>query len=362
MPELQELGFGAADSRRGQRIARVDIALSLHLAAALLVSCASTVLALRYARRRRLLDHPGQRRAHSLPTPRGGGIAIVVAVLCCVGPVLAPAWAAAALSVALVAVAGIGWWDDHASLSPLPRVLVHLLAGVLLAVVALRLAPVWTQGFGAVLALAVVLSTAWSINLHNFMDGINGFLTLQAVWIFGMVALLGALGLPHGLGVIPLLLAAACLGFLPFNFPRARIFLGDVGSGALGFLIAAVLWLAALREPRWFAVGLLLLSSFLIDATATLSFRFWRGRRWYSAHREHLYQWLVRRGWSHTRIVIGYMAWNLLLIAPLALFAGFFGDRNDGAPVIAVVVAYAAGVLIWRRSRRAILREARRHA
>lgn len=340
----------------------MDLALSLHLAAALLVSSASTVLALRYARRRRLLDQPGQRRAHSMPTPRGGGIAIVVSVLCCVGSVLAPLWAAAVLGVALVAVAGIGWWDDHASLSPLPRVLVHLVAGLLLAVVALRFTPDWAQGFSAVLAIAIVLSTAWSINLHNFMDGLNGFLTLQAVWIFGMVALLGALGLPHGLGAVPLLLAAACVGFLPFNFPRARIFLGDVGSGALGFLIAAVLWLAALREPRWFSVGLLLLSSFLIDATATLSFRFWRGRRWYSAHREHLYQWLVRRGWSHARIVTCYMAWNLLLIAPLAVFAGLVDDRHAMAPVIAVVVAYAAGLLIWRRSRRAILREARRHA
>jgi UDP-N-acetylmuramyl pentapeptide phosphotransferase/UDP-N-acetylglucosamine-1-phosphate transferase len=342
----------------------VDSALVLHAACALLISSAATVLALRYARRRRLLDGPGRRRAHYVPTPRGGGIAIVVSALCCVGPVLAPAWAAALLGLALIAVAGVGWWDDHASLSPLPRVVVHLLAGVALAVVVLRLAPVpaWAGGLAvAMLAVAVVLSTAWSINLHNFMDGINGFLTLQAFWIFSMVALLGELGLPHGLGAIPALLAAACVGFLPFNFPRARIFLGDVGSGALGFLIAAVLWLAAMREPRWFAVGLLLLSSFLIDATATLSFRFWRGRRWYSAHREHLYQWLVRRGWSHSRIVIRYMAWNLLLIAPFALFAGLFDDENNMAPVIAVVTAYAAGLLIWRRSRREILREARAH-
>ncbi|WP_313916097.1 glycosyltransferase family 4 protein [Tahibacter sp.] len=342
----------------------MDFALVLHAASALLISSSATVLALRYAQRRRLLDGPGRRRAHSVPTPRGGGIAIVVSALCCVGPVLAPVWAAALLGLALVAVAGVGWWDDHASLGPLPRVVVHLLAGVALAVVVLRIAPLpaWANGLVVVLGLAVVLSTAWSINLHNFMDGINGFLTLQALWIFSMVAVLGELGLPHGLGAIPALLAAACLGFLPFNFPRARIFLGDVGSGALGFLIIAVLWLAAMREPRWFAVGLLLLSSFLIDATATLSFRFWRGRRWYSAHREHLYQWLVRRGWSHSRIVARYMAWNLLLIAPFALFAGLFDDENDMAPVIAVVTAYTAGLLIWRRSRRAILREVRAHA
>jgi UDP-N-acetylmuramyl pentapeptide phosphotransferase/UDP-N-acetylglucosamine-1-phosphate transferase len=338
----------------------VDTILLLRCLGALLITAAATRLAIRYAHGRRMLDLPGQRRAHSVPTPRGGGIAIVVSALCSAGPLLAPPWAAATLGLALIAVAAVGWWDDHAPLAPLPRVAVHLLAGVALATVLSARFTLAGATLGVLLAVLVVLSTAWSINLHNFMDGINGFLTLQAAWIFGMVALLGGLGLDHGLGAVPALLAAACLGFLPFNFPRARIFLGDVGSGALGFLIAAVLWLAALREPRWFCVGLLLLSSFCIDATATLSFRFWRGRRWYSAHREHLYQWLVRRGWSHVRIVSRYMAWNVFFIAPLALFAGLSSDPSIG--FVCVVVAYAGGLLIWRRSRRAILRGVRAHA
>jgi len=139
----------------------VDSALVLHAACALLISSVATVLALRYARRRRLLDGPGRRRAHSVPTPRGGGIAIVVSALCCVGPVLGPAWAAALLGLALIAVAGVGWWDDHASLSPLPRIVVHLLAGVALAVVVLGIAqtPTWATGGSSIRSWPAITPT-----------------------------------------------------------------------------------------------------------------------------------------------------------------------------------------------------------
>lgn len=340
----------------------MDTDLALRCIGALLAAAAATELAIRYALRRQILDLPGLRRAHTVPTPRGGGIAIVVVVLGCAAPlaVLAPLQALL-LGLALVLVAGVGWWDDHRSLGPLPRILVQVPAAVL---VAAALLDTLAAGQGPLLTAAlgvfVVLTTVWSINLHNFMDGMNGFLTLQALWIFAMVWLLGLLGLPHGLGGLPLLLAAACLGFLPFNFPRARIFLGDVGSGALGLLIAAVLWFAVCAERRWVSVGLLLGSTFFIDATATLLLRFWRGRRWYHAHREHLYQWLVRSGSSHARIVSYYMAWNLLLIAPLALLAASSSSVLPGAA--AAAAAYAIGVGVWWRARVALVAGARRRA
>lgn len=330
--------------------------------------------AIRYAHHRQLLDQPGRRRSHALPTPRGGGIGIVVAATVMLALALRPAQPlpAVLLMLGLLLVAGIGWWDDHRPLRALTRLAVHLAAGALLAaalwfwtggdaanVGAMPRAdlPAWT---GLVLAVAIVFGTAWSINLHNFMDGINGLLTAQSAFVFAMIALAGALGLPHGLGFVPAALAAACLAFLPFNFPFARIFLGDVGSGALGFLIVALLACAALAEPRWLAVGLLLASSFAIDATATLLQRIWRGRRWYSAHREHLYQWLVRSGCSHARVVGYYMAWNLLLVAPLTVFVAL--ERDAGVAVAAVLVTYVAGVALWWRARQSILAGARRHA
>ncbi|HVH36312.1 MAG TPA: hypothetical protein VM847_19605, partial [Tahibacter sp.] len=207
--------------------------------------------AIRYAHRRRLLDQPGRRRSHVLPTPRGGGIGIVVAATVVLALALRPAQPlpAVLLMPGLVLVAGIGWWDDHRPLRALTRLAVHLAAGVLLAaalwfwsaggdatggwVIPRSDLPAWV---GLALAAVIVLGSAWSINLHNFMDGINGLLTAQSAFVFAMIALAGALGLPHGLGTVPAALAAACLAFLQFNFPFARIFLGDVGSG----------------EPVWF--------------------------------------------------------------------------------------------------------------
>lgn len=340
----------------------MDTLLALRVMQALLVAAAATGLAIRYARRRQLLDQPGQRRSHRVPTPRGGGIAIVLAVFGCAAPLLPLAWMPAMLSgLSLALVALIGWWDDHASLSARARLAVQVPASVLLAAVLLGTSP-GAPALPLAVALGgfIALSTAWSINLHNFMDGINGLLTLQAAFVFAMVWLLGLLGMEHGLQDVPAVLAAACLGFLPFNFPRARIFLGDVGSGALGLLIAAVLWWSVLREPRWIAAGLLLVSAFVIDASVTLLLRFSRGRRWYSAHREHLYQWLVRSGGSHARVVSYYMAWNLLLAAPLALLVAT--SRNVAIDVTAVVLAYAAGIAAWCRGRRAVIAGVRRHA
>lgn len=335
---------------------------ALRVVQTLLVAAAATELAIRYAHRRRLIDQPGQRRSHSVPTPRGGGIAIVAAVFGCAAPLLdLPAIPALLLALSLVLVALVGWWDDHASLSARARVAVQVPAAVMLAAVVLGTWPTLPAlPLAVVLGGFVALSTVWSINLHNFMDGINGLLTVQAAFVFAMVALLGGFGLSHGLGDVPVVLASACLGFLPFNFPRARIFLGDVGSGALGLLVAAVLWWAVLREPRWIAAGLLLVSAFVIDATATLLQRFWRGRRWYSAHREHLYQWLVRSGGSHARVVSYYMAWNLLLAAPLALIVAL--SQSAAIAVAAVLLAYAAGTVLWCRARRAVLAGVRRHA
>lgn len=339
----------------------MDTEFALRCAAALLTAAAATELSIRYALRRQLLDLPGQRRSHRLPTPRGGGIAIVIAVLGCALPLLPLSlpfrWL---LGVAVGAVAAVGWWDDHRPLSARARLAIQAPAALLLAYLLLQLQMPAGLLVVAALMVLVLLSTMWSINLHNFMDGINGLLTLQASWMFALIAVLDECGLPHGLGLAPAAMAAACLGFLPFNFPRARVFMGDVGSGALGMLIAAVLWLAAWREPRWIAVGLLLGSSFFIDATATLLSRYWRGRRWYSAHREHLYQWLVRGGRSHARVVGYYMAWNGLLIAPLSLVAA----RNESLwpGLAAVAVAYVAGSVLWWRARLAVLAGARHRA
>lgn len=290
-------------------------------------------LSIRYAHARRLIDQPGQRRSHTSPTPRGGGIGIVIAVLLCF---CAPMFFSTqesirifgvSVAIALVMVAAVGWIDDHRPLSARVRVVVHFLAALILLGLPLLFMPKAALPAGAfdvtfvplAACFIAILATliVWSINLHNFMDGINGLLACQAIFVFVALALACA-NAGNSAGATQLFaLAAATLGFLPFNFPRARIFMGDVGSGALGLLIAIALGLALdIGHPALFT-GIIACSGFITDATCTLLSRMLRGRRWYSAHREHLYQWMTRSGMSHIRVVAWYMAWNLCVIAPV---------------------------------------------
>jgi UDP-N-acetylmuramyl pentapeptide phosphotransferase/UDP-N-acetylglucosamine-1-phosphate transferase len=166
-----------------------------------------------------------------------------------------------------------------------------------------------------------------------------------------------------------LVCAAACLGFLPFNFPRARIFMGDVGSGTLGFAIAmAVLWQMgmSLLTPGAIATSLVLCSAFVTDATCTLLSRMLRGRRWYSAHREHLYQWLARSGFSHVRVVALYMGWNLVIVSPVVYWINSkMLTMLDGSVFAFAAAVYALAVVIWWYGKRWCLRRMRlrsRHA
>lgn len=360
---------------------------SLAMLAAFALSALLTWLAIGYARRRRLIDEPGARRSHGLPTPRGGGIGIVVAVLAfaCVPAYFvagAPRIATLCLIVAIVLVATVGWIDDHRGLSARARLAVHGLAAIVFllpilyplvaipAVVerafAVTIVQAWT------IAVVAVLAIVWSINLHNFMDGINGILAAQAIFVFCALAILCARAHSPLHASQIAVFAAATAGFLPFNFPRARVFMGDVGSGVLGLLIAAaVLWQMGTKDTA-LASGLILCSAFVVDATCTLLSRMLRGRRWYHAHREHLYQWLARSGGSHARVVALYMTWNIALVAPVVYWINRKTEpemptsnmpalqqivHSDAAAAIAV---YVAGVAVWWLGKRHCLRRARR--
>jgi len=309
--------------------------------------------AIGYARRRGMLDQPGQRRSHSTPTPRGGGIGIVVAALALL-PVCLSALPASqlitetvALWIGLAMVAATGLWDDHRPLPVVPRLAVQSLAVLALgAALVAAGTPAWW------LPLLLVAGVG-SINVHNFMDGIDGLLAQQAMFVFAGVAVLAAEQAAWSLAVAALVVAFACLGFWIFNRPPARIFMGDVGSGSIGFLVfalGALLWSqhAALIWPL-----AVLCAAFLTDAGLTLSVRIWRGRRWYSAHREHLYQWLVRKGATHRQVGTGYLVWNLVVCAPLAVLSWHEGDKGWW-PCIA---AYALAAMVWTRLKRRCLRQ-----
>ncbi len=306
------------------------------LASALLVR-----LGVAYARAAGIIDQPGRRRSHVVPTPRGGGIGIVVGVLggiACMAlwqPALIDASLAAALLIGTGVVAAVGWYDDHRSLGVVPRLLAHALVAALLVFVLFRGAihPAWTAAIAVsapVFWLAAVTATVASINAHNFMDGIDGLLALQAIFVFVTAAACGWLVGTPAFALACAIAAAAVVGFVPFNIPRARAFMGDVGSGALGFLIAALLLAGMLRGILSPCIALLLPSAFV------------------SAHREHLYQWLVRGGRSHVAVTGLYMTWNLVVVVPAVIVS-----TRVGVPVRYMLCAlvYAFGLLVWSRAR-----------
>ncbi|WP_399679612.1 hypothetical protein [Xenophilus sp.] len=305
------------------------------------ISLAGTWLARAYALRNALLDHPGERRSHQAATPRGGGIAIVAAML----PLLAwlawqPGTQARAwmwIGLGLVAVAGIGWRDDHRHVPPPLRLAVHLLAAALLAHALVLLGADLVQA-SAALVLAVVLVNVW-----NFMDGIDSLAASQALVAAAAYALFaggGEVALP---GIV---LAAACAGFLPFNLPRARIFLGDVGSGSLGYLLATLAGLLLLETP-WPRAPLLAfpLLVFGVDASLTLARRIVRGERWWQAHVQHAYQAWVRRGASHGRVAGAYLAASLVAVSLM-----FIASAYSFAVIIWVVgLSCAVACMAWSR-------------
>jgi len=338
------------------------------IAASFLLSALVTWLSIRYAYHRNLIDQPGQRRLHSVPTPRGGGIGIVVAcamffVLPLSGIYPGMTGAAAAMLFGLAIVAAIGWWDDHFGLGVVERLAVHVVAAS-----ALAFALLGHDGFAAaaVFAFAIV----WSINLHNFMDGVDGILGAQALFAFAVLGCFGSHYARPEFALPVWAAAAAVLGFLPFNFPHARVFMGDVGSGVLGLLIAVgVLWQMQVAETASVS-GLIACSAFVIDATCNLLSRMLRGKRWYSAHREHLYQWMTRTGMSHARVVGWYAGWNLFVVVPVLYWLNHDAparlDHQTGtfltrADLVAVIGIYSVGIALWIFGKRWCLNRVKSH-
>lgn len=288
-----------------------------------------------FALRRQLVDQPGPRRLHQQPTPRGGGLGIALVLLAC-APWLGQGSAAFALGLAVTA--GAGLVDDLRNLSALPKFVLQVL-GALPVAWAWPLAPGLLGGPGSVAAAALLVMVL--VNFWNFMDGSNGLATTQALLVGLGLALICGADTPAGL--LGLALAAGCLGFLPHNLPRARLFLGDVGSLALGLAVAAAI-LMALHDGDAGAWQLLLLpSAFLLDAGLTLLGRLWRRQKFWRAHREHLYQRAVAHGWSHLAICGAYLLWTSSAVA----LAWAVADTGGSVQMAVVLAMLAAGILIY---------------
>lgn len=314
------------------------------------ISFALTYWLRRYALHKSLLDIPNGRSSHSVPTPRGGGVAIVVSYLAAlvflfVDDALSTPLLLALLGSGLV-IAALGFLDDHGHVAARWRLLGHFIAAVW--------ALIWLGGlppvamFGSVLDIGwlghvlAVFYLVWLLNLYNFMDGIDGIASVEAVCVCLSAALIYALSGFYELIWLPLLLVAAVLGFLFWNFPPARIFMGDAGSGFLGIILGVLSLQAAWISSQFLWSWLILLGVFIVDATVTLIRRLVRGDKVYEAHRSHAYQFASRRYGRHLPVTSAVGVINLVWLLPLAVCVTQFGLNG----VIGVIVAYVPLVVL----------------
>ena len=317
--------------------------------AAFVLSLSLTWVIRQYARQH-LLDIPNQRSSHRQPTPRGGGLAIVLGFYAALGLAVlsgsVPDDVLPLFGVGLL-IAAIGFWDDHQPLPARWRMLVHLAAAAA-ALLVMPVLPALQLGkvafdLGMTGWLLGMFFLVWMLNLFNFMDGIDGLVASETVFVAASLAGF-MLGIDAPLALPGLALASASLGFLCWNWPPAKIFMGDVGSGFLGFVLGLLILWHAQRMPQFLPVGIILSAVFISDASVTLLTRLFTGQKWTQAHCSHAYQQAARR-FGHKPVVLAVWAINLFWLLPLAALCLW----QPGYTLTAMLCAYAPMIYLARR-------------
>jgi len=333
--------------------------ISVFLGVAFFGAFLFTWLLRRFALTRNLVDIPNSRSSHVLPTPRGGGVAIVLVVLAGLpllwwqGNIAGTAWVAFGGAGGMVAL--VGWFDDQGHIAASRRLLVHFTAAVW--------GLVWLGGMpslvfaGQTVSLGwlghgvAVLYLVWLLNLYNFMDGIDGIAGIEAITVCCSGIMLYWFAGVSASWEIPLLLVAAVLGFLCWNFPRARIFMGDAGSGFVGLMLGLLSLQAGWQNSNLLWCWLILLGAFITDATITLLHRLFSGQRIHEAHRSHAYQHAAIRHGSHISVTLGFAAINVGWLLPMAILVatarldGLAGVLLAYTPLIILALYYRAGMV-----------------
>jgi Fuc2NAc and GlcNAc transferase len=336
----------------------VSLEVALIAIAAFVISGVLTAAVRKLALSRQWVDVPNARSSHVTPTPRGGGAAIVVATLLALLALVLRGIVSFDLLLALggggIAVALVGFVDDRHQLSATVRLAVHFGAALWALLWLGGLPPLLVGehlvGFGWASYPVGALLIVWILNLFNFMDGIDAIAASEATFVSWAAALLAILGgVASGATANSIAFGAACAGFLLWNWPPAKIFMGDVGSGYLGYFIAVLAIGAARDNPTAPFVWLTLGGVFFVDATVTFVRRLARGEPVHQAHRSHGYQWLARRLRSHRRVAMLAMTINVLWLLPCAFFAAAWPRyavwicTGALAPLVVIAIAVGAG-------------------
>ncbi len=303
-----------------------------------------TYLMRMYALKKNIIDNPNERSSHSIPTPRGGGVAVVVSFL--VGLTLLIYLENLSLSTGLILIAAsftialLGFLDDHGHINALVRLAVHFIVaiGAVVALGGFSEIELFnnTLQLGWAANIIAVLFLVWLLNLYNFMDGINGIASIEAITATVSIGSIYLLSSFHLSSQVLFLLAACTAGFLLWNFPKARIFMGDACSGFLGLVLGILALIALKQDVALFCAWLICLGVFIVDATFTLIRRVINGHKMYDAHRSHAYQYASRKYNSHTRVTLGVLAINVLWLFPMAYFA----SQHVLMPELLILIAY----------------------
>lgn len=323
-----------------------------------LLTALATGAVRRYLLRRGILDRPNARSSHAIPVPRGGGLGILLVFLCAIVWLLQEQVVSNELARALIgggfAIGIIGFVDDRFELAAWPRLVVHLLAAAW---------AVWCIGssgsgfFGVagpwiwIARAAALMGLVWLTNLFNFMDGIDGLAGMESASVSGLAAVLLYRGGLPGDARVSWLLTAASLGFLVWNWPPAKVFLGDAGSGFLGFSLGVLALFSSRNCAARLWPWLILLAAFIVDSTVTLLRRMISRQRWFEAHRSHAYQHAAHALDSHAKVTLAVAAMNVGYLFPLAWCAGRYPAYAPAFAAVAVVPLLA--LVLWFHAGRA---------
>lgn len=285
-----------------------------------------------------MLAEPGERQSHHVSTPTGGGLGLVFSIVLTVSglhfvyhvPVFW--WQNMLSGILLLTIAG--WRDDKHTVPWKIRLLIQLVVSI------------WLLGFGPLqfslsdvgLFSIAVLAVVWMMNLYNFMDGSNGMAGFQGVFSGLVFAVLFQIAGQPAMALISLAVAAACAGFLPLNFPGARVFMGDAASVPLGFIFASLAVYGIQTGSLGLQLSMLIMSVFIVDATMTLLARVIRREQWYTAHAYHVYQRLIAQGWSHQRVLMVYQSINVILVLPAIVLVKIYPQYAVAITAIAFLL------------------------
>lgn len=311
----------------------------------------------RYALAHFLIDVPNSRSSHNTATPRGGGIAIALSTIVAL---LTLGWTnqmdwqtVSGLCVGGTLAALIGFVDDWASLAPQWRLIGHFAAASWALAEIGGLPPLSVMGHvmsGWVGFATAAFYLVWMLNLTNFMDGIDGLAGVEAISAcLGGILVIVAAAPNSDLWVPGLIVAAATLGFLVWNWPPAKVFMGDAGSGFLGLTLGVLSLQAGWVVTRLFWSWIILLGVFVVDATVTLIRRITTGKKFYEAHRSHAYQHAAARRGAHMPVTLAVGVINLCWLLPVALMVavgwvdGFTGVLITYVPLAVAAVLLGAG-------------------